>query len=141
MFTLNYALHALQVALHLISVGKLGDEGCRVVFKVAHCQVLRSNKVLTEGARKGKHLYYLQCDMPYFEHAATTHAIPNLETWHRHLGHVNYTSIMKMAKEGAAIGMPTDLSTLPPICQYCILGKQTKKAVPKQDKGQEPMNY
>jgi len=27
--------------------------------------------------------------------------------------------------------MPTDLSTLPPICQHCILRKQKKRVVPK----------
>src|SRR5882724_9271496 len=40
-----------------------------------------------------------------------------------------------MAKEGLAVGMPIDLSNLPPVCQYCILGKQTKKAIPKARQG------
>jgi len=40
-----------------------------------------------------------------------------------------------MAKENLAVGMPIDLSTLLPICQSCILGKQTKRAVPKMRQG------
>jgi len=40
-----------------------------------------------------------------------------------------------MAKEGVTIGMPTDLSNLPPFCQCSILGKQTKKTVPKMRQG------
>jgi len=31
-FVLNHALYAPQAALHLISVGKLGDEGCKIIF-------------------------------------------------------------------------------------------------------------
>ena len=41
-----------------------------------------------------------------------------------------------MAKQGTTTGMLADLSTLPPICQYCILRKQTKKAVPKTRQGE-----
>ena len=40
-----------------------------------------------------------------------------------------------MAKEGVTIGMSTDISILPPICQFCILGKQMKKIVPKMRQG------
>ena len=42
-----------------------------------------------------------------------------------------------MAKDGVTIGMPADLSTLPPICQHCILGMQTKRAVPKIRQGEK----
>src|SRR5882724_1927105 len=40
-----------------------------------------------------------------------------------------------LAKEGVDIGMLTDMFALPPVCQYCILGKQTKKPVPKIQQG------
>ena len=93
---LKYALYAPQVTLHLMSVGKLGDEGCRITLDATHCQVLRNNNVLAEGIREGKHLYHLQCDTLHFEHAAIAHAIPNLETWHQCLSHVNYTSCLSI---------------------------------------------
>jgi len=76
-FTLNYALYAPQAALCLISVSKLGNEGCRITFDALHCQVLRNNKVLAEGIREGKHLYHLQCDTSHFEHAAIARNVPN----------------------------------------------------------------
>ena len=41
-----------------------------------------------------------------------------------------------MVQKGLMTGMHIDLSTLPPICRHCILGKQTKKAVPKTRQGQ-----
>ena len=61
---------------------------------------------------------------------------PSLEMWHCRLGHVNYATIVDMAQKGLVTGMHINLSTLPPICQHCILGKQTKKAVPKTRQGQ-----
>ena len=57
--------------------------------------------------------------------------------WHCRLGHVNYASIIQMAKDGVTVGMPANLSTLLPICQHCILGKQTKWAVPKIWQGEK----
>jgi len=41
-----------------------------------------------------------------------------------------------MAQDGVAVGIPTDLSTTPPVCQHCILGKQTKQVVPKLQQGE-----
>jgi len=39
-FTLNYTPYAPQATLHLISVGRLRDEGCQISFEAAHCLVL-----------------------------------------------------------------------------------------------------
>ena len=40
-----------------------------------------------------------------------------------------------MAKKSLTIGMPVDLSTLPPICEHCVTAKQTKMLVPKTRRG------
>jgi len=42
-----------------------------------------------------------------------------------------------MAKLGMTKGMPTDLSAIPPICEHCILGKQTKNSIPKTREGKQ----
>ncbi|KAG1867333.1 hypothetical protein F4604DRAFT_1521695, partial [Suillus subluteus] len=47
------------------------------------------------------------------------------------LAHVNICAVFDMACSGHVTGMPTDLSTLPPKCDHCILGKQTHNSVPK----------
>lgn len=49
--------------------------------------------------------------------------IPTVDTWHCRLGHVNNQSILYMATKGLADGMPIDLSSSPPVCKTCILGK------------------
>jgi hypothetical protein len=41
-----------------------------------------------------------------------------------------------MAKRGMALGMPTDLSTFLKVCGHCVIGKQSKTAVPKTREGE-----
>jgi hypothetical protein len=42
-----------------------------------------------------------------------------------------------MAKKKLMSGMLVNLSALPPICEHCIVGKQTKTAVPKTREGEQ----
>ncbi|KAK0225726.1 hypothetical protein IW262DRAFT_1247641, partial [Armillaria fumosa] len=51
------------------------------------------------------------------------------------LGHLNNHSIHLMATKQLAEGMPIDLSTIPPSCKSCVLGKQTRSSVPKVREG------
>jgi hypothetical protein len=41
---------------------------------------------------------------------------PDIETWHRRLGHCNNSAIINMARRGAVEGMVIDLSFAPPKC-------------------------
>ena len=59
----------------------------------------------------------------------------NVETWHRCLGHCNIHSIVDMARKGSVEGMTIDLSSAPPKCTHCILGKQIRSLVPKIREG------
>jgi len=49
---------------------------------------------------------------------------PDLETWHRRLGHCNHLTIIDMARQGVVECMPIDLSSAPATCDHCILGKR-----------------
>ncbi len=69
--------------------------------------------------------------LTFAENALITRAVPDLSTWHQHLGHVNYSSIIDMARKSLMTGMPIDLSALPPICKHCIAAKQMKTPVPR----------
>jgi hypothetical protein len=65
------------------------------------------------------------------EHSFIATRVPDIETWHCCLGHVNYKSIVDMSDNGMVRGMHVNLSSAPPKCQSCILGKQTTTPVPK----------
>ena len=71
--------------------------------------------------------------LPYVSYVSTN--TPDVETWHRRLAHCSVQTVLDMARNGVVRGMPIDLSTLPPKCDHCIVGKQTRSSVPKVREG------
>ena len=131
---LHDALYIPDARLRLISIGKLGDMGLSATFTAEDCSITRGTRTLAQGTRAGTGLYQLS-DKATVEHLLHARTAPDLETWHRRLGHVNYSSIIRMAEKNLVTGMPTNLSNLPPLCDHCILGKQTRTPVPKVREG------
>ena len=77
-------------------------------------------------------LYQLQLsDLPT-DHILAIKYTANLETWHRQLGHANYEVVIDTIKSGAINGVHPISTQLPPKCDSCALGKQTKEPIPKQ---------
>ena len=46
-----------------------------------------------------------------------------------------------MAKNGVSQGMPIDLSSLPPKCDHCAIGKQSKSPIPKVREGRKATKH
>ena len=62
---------------------------------------------------------------------------PDLKTWHQCLGHCNNNTTIDMVRKNAMQGMCIDLSSAPPHCNHCILGKQMRLTVPKVWEGEK----
>ena len=93
---------------------------------------------------ESRHLFSLTLQSPHIGHICPTISensthytarTPNLETWHQCLGHCNNEAIIDIACKNAVQDMHIDLSSTPPCCNHCILGKQTRLAVPKVQEG------
>jgi len=84
---------------------------------------------IADGTWKGKGLYYLAGNDPKTdEWAFISHASPDLATWNRHLGHINYTSIIQMAKKTLCNRYASwPIPCFPPICEHCIACQTDKK--------------
>lgn len=80
---------------------------------------------MLSGTLTSRHLYTLSGGQLSAEHAYMAHQKPNLQSWHRCLGHTNYCAVYDLARSGNAISMSIDLSHIPLKCDDCILGKQT----------------
>lgn len=135
---LREVLYVPQAAVRLISVGRLCDAGLDVTFTAGgtKCSVAKpGGRIIATGSRISKRLYLYDGRSPTIEHANVARAAPNLHTWHLRLGHADPRTIADMAKKDRAQGMHIDLSNLPPSCEHCILGKKTKKPVPKVREG------
>jgi hypothetical protein len=116
--TLVDVLYVPQASLRLISVGWLADRGVSSPFDKTTCSLMRGSKTIATGTRTSISLYSLnESHHHIIECANIAHTAPDLEMWHKRLGHVNYASIIKMEDKRLATGMPTNLSTLPTICE------------------------
>ena len=134
---MSHRLYVPAASLHLISVGHLCDDGMTARFNTTSCCFkTKADKTIAGGTCTGKDLYQFTGDPPRVEHANILHTAPSLKTWHHHLGHVSYQAVINMEKKGLTRGMPIDLSALLPICEHCVLGKQTKTAILKTQEGE-----
>lgn len=86
---------------------------------------------MLSGALTSRRLYALSGGQLSADHVFLAQRVPDLQSWHCRLGHANYRTVYDLARSGNATGMPITLSTSPPVCDACILGKQTKSTVPK----------
>jgi hypothetical protein len=57
--------------------------------------------------------------------------VPDIETWHHHLGHYSIRTVVDMAQNHIVACVTANLFCVPPKCNHCILGKQMRMLVPK----------
>ena len=135
---LDNVLFVLNASVHLISVSSLCmSENLVVSFDACTCWLTkRSGQQLVVGTLSAHHSYTLNnTTPPVVHHALLSHGTPDVGTWHCQLGHANIRTIMDMARNEHITCMHIDLSTEPSTCESCILGKQTRTAIPKRRKG------
>ena len=142
---LTDVLYIPESSVRLISILTLNQSGNYTThFNSDGCWVTnKSNTTLIRGSLSpSKRLYVLSTKTPFVQHKRVPNSptalytkVPDIETWHRRLGHCNPQAIIDMAKNGVSKGMPIDLSSLPPKCDSCALGKQSRSPVPKKREG------
>jgi hypothetical protein len=135
--TLDHVLFIPNATVRLLSVSAMcAAHRCIVSFDGTSCWVqARSGTRMLTGSLTSRKLYAISGGQLSADHAYIAHREPTLETWHKRLGHANYRSVYNLARSGFATGMPIDLSSLPPVCDSCILRKQTKTSIPKVREG------
>ena len=128
-------LYVPAATVHLISVLVFNlHDHLTTHFDASSCWITSpSGTMIACGKVAGHHhLYHLSLSQATMEHHTLiiSSNLPTLETWHKHLGHTNYRTILDMAHSHAVSGMPLDLLLEPPTCEHCILGKQVCTHVP-----------
>jgi hypothetical protein len=142
---LTNVLYIPESSVRLISILALNKSGNYMThFDSNGCWVTnKSNTTIVSGSlSSSKRLYVLTTKTPCVQHikapdvnSAHYARVPDLETWHRRLGHCNTCVIIDMAKNRVSQGMPIDLSSLLANCDHCALGKQSHTPVPKSREG------
>ena len=142
---LNDVLFIPSSDVHLISVHALNAAGNFVShFDTLSCWVTdRSDNVVARSyVLPARNLYAFPSSSPHVSRslsgshsALLARRVPTVTSWHIRLGHLNQAAIVDMARSKVVQGMPINLSTSPPKCDPCIIGKQTRSSVPKVREG------
>jgi len=149
--TLNRVLFVPNSTVHLISVFSVNnDRPHACYFDAVSCYILDSGGtiILKGHTWVQRRLYILDCTPQIITPNTTVNVMdtvspsalyatrmPDLETWHRRLGHCSTHTIIDMVHQGAVEGMPINLSSALATCDHCILGKQTRSHMPKMHEG------
>ena len=132
---LKDSLYILEATVRLISVSSITrDSNVLVHFDSQSCWITNNPSTITLAHGTlvpNKSLYALTTYASQHEHAYSLTYSPDLNTWHKRLGHANFQAVVTMAKKGIFVGMPSSFHDKPPKCDSCILGKQTKTPIPK----------
>jgi hypothetical protein len=137
--TIDNVLFIPTATVRLVSVSAIcSAHRCIASFDESSCWIQACNGThMLTGNLTSPCLYALSGSQLSANHVFLTQRQPTLESWHRRLGHAHYHAIYDLACSGNATGMLIDLSTQPPICDACVLGKQTKSSVSKVQVGEK----
>jgi hypothetical protein len=102
---LDPALFVPEASVRLISVFVLGSGPQKLVshFNGDGCWLTNTSGATVACGKvsaMGKRLYTLEITSPLIEHLFIATRVPDIETWHHRLGHVNYKSIVDMSDNG-----------------------------------------
>ena len=152
--TLKDVYYVPSLTTNLFSIGKATAAGADVHFSSDKCFLTMGGQPLLEASRRGDGLYSFQSSFDYLPDdgsallsgssgggggGKTTAA----ELWHRRFAHAGYSTLSKMATEGAVDGLSVPagaFDALTGTCDACIIGKHTRAPFPtSQTKTSRPM--
>jgi hypothetical protein len=128
---LRNALYAPEMALTVVSIGRIAKAGLTVAFKGNTCKIMNSKgSVVGKIPSNANGLYKV-------EHAcaATVQVaaeVINVQTLHRRLGHVAPDSIRALVCTQAIQGISLIDDGQPLYCESCEYAKTTRKAIKKE---------
>ena len=146
LLVLNNALYVPTSSVRLISVFLLGEARFNAHFypHEGHCFISDANNtIVARGtALPNRKLFVLSnFSVPVHFHTSfpsSAHYVsrlPDVDSWHKRLGHCGPRAVLDMARSKVVEGMPIDTSSEPAKCPHCILGKQTRSSVPRVREG------
>lgn len=141
--TLKKSLHVPEARTNLLSIGKITENGCHVIF--------HKNVAMVKRNSDGKNILFADRigDLYYVRESSSKDSQPSSETamvsassadvaqmWHRRLGHLNIQDMKKACKTGTITGfhLPKFQNTID--CDVCCKGKMTRGSFPQQSQRQ-----
>lgn len=127
-------LYVPELRTHLMSVGKIYDNGYTVTFKSDSAVIHDASGNEKLSAKRVDGLYYVK-EVSESVHLVSESDHPNkLELWHRRLGPLNEADVKRVLKTQ---GIKYQQNKTFEICEICVLGKFTQKSSPKNRLGKQ----
>lgn len=114
-----------ELKYNLISVSRIRKAGASVVFKDGKATISKDGVVVAEGIEEGG-LYWLTCRTKNVTANVAKVISDENELWHKRLGHLGMTNLLKLSKNGMAKGISNSLTNELSLCESCLKGKQTR---------------
>ncbi|GKB94884.1 retrovirus-related pol polyprotein from transposon TNT 1-94 [Tanacetum coccineum] len=114
--------HVDNLGFHLLSIGQICDNKCRVTFSEHDSKSTKDGKVIGRGIRK-KGLYVMKLGNKPKDQICLTTIDENSTLWHRRLGHANMHLIQSLASKELVRNLPK-LKFDQHFCDACKIGKQ-----------------
>lgn len=141
--TLTKVLFIENLKYNLLSVSRLENAGCQVIFDDGLVHISKNNLEVAVGRRNGK-LYVIELNYVRYETVnVSTSSNKNIATkspnelkstpvktkscylWHRRLAHLNYTDVKRLSTLVDGMGVMNNDARA--VCEPCVFGKQSRK--------------
>jgi len=127
---LKDTLHAPQIGLTVVSIGRIAKASYSVSFKDNHCKIRKDQDRHVVGSipTTGNGLYKVEHTLM----ASTTLEQVNILTLHQRLGHVSLDTIQSLVHNNAVTGLHIIDDGSPFFCESCEYAKATRKTIQKE---------
>ncbi|GKD74947.1 retrovirus-related pol polyprotein from transposon TNT 1-94 [Tanacetum coccineum] len=114
--------HVDNLGFNLLSVGKICDSKCKVIFSKNDSEIIKDNKVIGRGIRK-KGLYVMKLGNKPEDKISFATIDETSTLWHMRLGHTNMRLIQSLASKELVRNLPK-LKFDQHFCDACKFRKQ-----------------
>ena len=131
---LRDVLHAPDLGLTVVSIGRIVKAGFSVEFDQKSCNIKRKSdgKKIGSVPAGATGLYKVDHALSAITSAATTEEPVDILTLHRRLGHLSANSIRSLLRANAVTGVHVIDSFPPFVCDSCEHAKTTRKVIQKE---------
>lgn len=125
LFEFRNTLYVPDLRTNLMSVAKITDKDCEVIFKKDRGTVVNSQgEVIMIADRKGD-LYYVRESVECAEVTASKLMDDKLRLWHERLGHLNSKDLVKLVNDKVLPKIDVSNADQLSRCEVCLKGKMT----------------
>lgn len=136
-YVINDVYYVPDLKNNLLSIGQLQQKGLSFLFQLDVCKVYHQEKGLIFQSRMSTNrMFPISEELSEVTEQKTegcmyTSDDDNARLWHERMGHLGNTSMETLQRKGMLRDLPR-FSVNKEVCDNCMIGKQTKNAIPKR---------